>query len=82
MVFISIFLVTFGTKIQVFFISSFWSKALAVLGVCFLSYVMQIFGEPFTTDDLNNMEKRSMLYATVTLYAGIYFVSGTLSLLS
>lgn len=60
-------MVTVGIKIQ----------ALCVLGVCFLSYLLQIYGVPFEDQSLNDMERRALINATVTLYFGIYYVTGT-----
>lgn len=68
MVFISIFLVTFGTHIQ----------ALFVLLVAFLCYILQSYSEPFMHDELNQMEKKALLSASLTLYAGLYFLTKSL----
>jgi hypothetical protein len=65
MVFISVFLVTFGVAIQ----------ALCVFGVCFLSLLLQVYGTPFMDPALNDMEKRALANATITLYAGFYFIA-------
>lgn len=66
MIFISVFMVTYGTQIQ----------ALAVLGVSFLSYILHMKGKPFQEDDLNSMEKKALINATITLYCGIYYITG------
>lgn len=65
MIFISVFMVTYGTSIQ----------SLAVLGVSFISFMLQVNGVPFQQADLNNMEKRGLISATITLYCGIYYIT-------
>jgi hypothetical protein len=49
-----------------------------VLGVGFISYVLQIDNLPFLEDDLNSLETKSLISATFTLYCGIYYLSGGL----
>lgn len=66
MIIISVYMVTLGVKFQ----------ALCVLGVCFLSYVLQVYGHPFEDQNLNNIEKRALINATITLYIGIFYVTG------
>lgn len=66
MVFISVFMVTVNIKIQ----------ALCVLGVCFISYLLHVYGAPFEEQLLNDMERRALINATVTLYCGVYYVTG------
>jgi len=65
MIFISVFMVTYGTTIQ----------SLAVLGVAFVSFMLQLRGVPFQQNDLNTMEKRGLISATITLYCGIYYIT-------
>lgn len=59
-------MVTYGVQIQ----------ALAVLGISFLSYVLHLRGKPFQEDDLNIMEKKALINATITLYCGVYYITG------
>jgi len=68
MVFISVFLISFGVELQ----------ALCVLGVSFSAYLLQVYGNPFEEDDLNKMEMYATINATITLYGGVYFISGDL----
>jgi len=58
-------MVTYGTSIQ----------ALSVLGVSFISFILQIRGKPFQEDDLNSMEKKGLVSATITIYCGIYYIT-------
>lgn len=66
MIVISVYMVTLGVKFQ----------ALCVLGVCFISFVLHIYGLPFEDQNLNNMERRALVIATITLYIGIFYVTG------
>lgn len=49
---------------------------LAISGFC---YILQYYIEPYETIELNEMEKNSLISSTLTIYLGIYFLSGTLS---
>ncbi len=66
MVFISVFLVTFGVEVQ----------SLAVIGVTFTSFVFHYFSNPFEEKSMNAMELRALVSATLTLYGGLYFITG------
>jgi len=68
MIFISVFMSTFTVYVQ----------AICVLGVGFISYLAQINNRPFIEDDLNNIETKSLISATFTLYCGLFYLSGDL----
>ena len=46
------------------------------MGVSFSAYLLQVYGNPFEEDDLNKMEMYATINATITLYGGVYFISG------
>lgn len=66
MAFIAVFFEDYGLFIQ----------ALCVLGVSFMSMVIQYNNHPFEDPELNRMEYVSLLSSTGTLYTGLYFLSG------
>jgi hypothetical protein len=59
------------------FLSSFSVdiRALAILIVLGISYLHQNIIEPYTHDILNELEKRGILVATLSVYCGLYFLS-------
>ena len=68
MVFILVFLVTYSLATQ----------ALAILAVCFLSYLIHIKSQPFIDPELNDAEKKSLINSSFTIYIGLYYISGNL----
>lgn len=68
MIFISVFMSTFSVYVQ----------AVCVLGVGFISYLAQVNNHPFIEEDLNNIETKSLISATFTLYCGLFYLSGDL----
>lgn len=66
LIFISVFMATYSVHMQ----------AICVVGVSFYAFMLQIKYEPFMDDDINFVEKASLVSATVTLYFGLYYLSG------
>jgi hypothetical protein len=64
MIFISVFMASYNVDVQ----------AICVLGVGFISYNLHISSNPFLEDDLNDLEKRSLMSATFTIYCGCYYL--------
>jgi len=64
----SVFLTTISIPIQ----------ALCVLFVLILALYVQDQVQPYTTKDLNSIELKSILCATVTIYCGLFFLTGDL----
>ena len=89
MLFVSIFLETYGLQIQVILdqelsISNKFvlPQALAIIGICFLGYFLQTRCRPY--DDhrfaaLNELEKKSLMISGVIIYCGLYFISEQLN---
>ena len=82
MIFILVFLVAYPLEIQVkklkfYIITSY--KALAIIAVSFLSYLIHIQSNPFIDEDLNLAEKRSLINSSITIYAGLYYIAGGLN---
>lgn len=44
--------------------------------MAFLFYVYHIDHLPFVDKELNNLEQRSLITASLTLYAGLYYIAG------
>jgi hypothetical protein len=68
-VFISVFLVQFNVEVQ----------ALTAMLVLILSFFIQEHYEPYDTDELNSLEKKSILCSAVTIFCGLYFLTNSLS---
>ena len=66
MIFISVFMVTMPVAVQ----------ALAILAVAFISYVIHNDYGPFIDEEMNRLEKYALITATITLYGGLYYISG------
>jgi hypothetical protein len=64
----SVFLTTISIPIQ----------ALCVMFVLILALYLQDQVQPYTTKDLNSIELKSILCATVTIYCGLFFLTGDL----
>ena len=57
-------------------INSFYLKALFVLGISSFNYLAQKFFEPYEDDVLNEMEERSLVSSTFTLYCALLYLEG------
>ena len=64
----SVFLITISVNIQ----------ALTVMIILLVSLHVQNAYTPYSHPDLNKMEVRSILVSAVTIYCGLYFLTGTL----
>lgn len=65
MIFITIFLSTLGQIVQ----------ALAVIILLIVYLFMTMRKKPYTTRRLNELEIMSLLVSSVTIYAGVFFLS-------
>ena len=57
-------------------------QALTVLILLIISLVMQLNFSPYSGKELNTMEVRSILVSTVTIYCGLYYLTGDLDYVS
>ena len=49
-----------------------------VIGVSIANYMIQIKANPYLTDTLNEMERRSLVASAITIYCGLFYLSGFL----
>eukprot|EP01017_Pseudomicrothorax_dubius_P034576 TRINITY_DN4761_c0_g1_i4.p1 TRINITY_DN4761_c0_g1~~TRINITY_DN4761_c0_g1_i4.p1 ORF type:complete len:251 (+),score=34.12 TRINITY_DN4761_c0_g1_i4:87-839(+) len=54
-------------------------QALCVLFIGGLNYLFQKWFEPYEDEILNEMEKRSLIVSTITVYIGLYYLTNLLS---
>eukprot|EP01017_Pseudomicrothorax_dubius_P028706 TRINITY_DN3428_c0_g1_i1.p1 TRINITY_DN3428_c0_g1~~TRINITY_DN3428_c0_g1_i1.p1 ORF type:complete len:134 (-),score=6.86 TRINITY_DN3428_c0_g1_i1:95-496(-) len=54
-------------------------QALSVLFIGGLNYLLQKWWEPYEDNILNEMEKRGLIVSTITIYLGLYLLTGQLS---
>ena len=53
-------------------------QALTVMGLLIISLVIQLKYSPFIETELNSMEVRSILVSAVTVFCGLYYLTGDL----
>ena len=53
-------------------------QALTVMFLLIISLVIQLKCNPYIGDKLNSMEVRSILVSAVTIYCGLYYLTGDL----
>jgi hypothetical protein len=54
-------------------------KALSIMVLLLVFLFLQYWQSPYTTSELNQMELRSVLVASITIYCGLYYLTGRLS---
>lgn len=68
-VFVSVFLASFNVPVQ----------ALTAMFILMIAFYLQEHYEPYETVALNNLEKKSIICSSVTIYCGLYFLTDSLS---
>jgi len=68
-VFVSVFLASFNIPVQ----------ALTAMFILMISFYLQEHYEPYETEALNSLEKKSIICSALTIYCGLYFLTDSLN---
>jgi len=67
-VFVSVFLAAFNVPVQ----------ALTAMFILMIAFYLQEHYEPYETEALNSLEKKSIICSSITIYCGLYFLTDAL----
>jgi len=68
-VFVSVFLASFNIPVQ----------ALTAMAILAIGFYLQEHYDPYETVALNELEKKSIICSTITIYCGLFFLTDSLS---